>query len=160
MSNRYRPYLIVLPEDRANEQIINGFIDSLRIDGGSVEVEHYAGGWMKVLEKFKRETIHDMEKYTESIAVLIMDFDKDIARLERVKSEVPEDLKNRVFVFGVLSEPEDLKRSANMSLERIGKVLAEDCPGDGNDLWTHPLLQHNIPEISRILPIISPFLFQ
>jgi len=40
--NRYKPYIIVLPEDRANEEITNGFILAPNVNNRAIKVERPA----------------------------------------------------------------------------------------------------------------------
>jgi hypothetical protein len=42
--------------------------------------------------------------------VLLIDFDNRENRLSYAQSQIPDDLKERVFILGVQSEPENLKR--------------------------------------------------
>ncbi|NER94023.1 MAG: hypothetical protein F6J86_09315 [Symploca sp. SIO1B1] len=70
------------------------------------------------------------------------------------------DLQKRVFVLGVLSEPEKLKTALNqMTYEEIGKALANDCYYNTSELWGHELLKHNKPELARMIDSVKPFLF-
>jgi hypothetical protein len=83
-----------------------------------------------------------------------------------VKNQIPSDLKDRVFVLGVLSEPEDLKGIKNKfetigtgKLENIGETLAQDCADSTNEFWGHDLLKHNKAELDRMSLSVKPFLF-
>ncbi|WP_009631376.1 hypothetical protein [Synechocystis sp. PCC 7509] len=80
-------------------------------------------------------------------------------RLVYVQNHIPSDLKDRVFVIGVLSEPEKLRSNINKSFEEIGDTLAQDCPENQNELWGHELLKHNKAELARIVPSLKQFLF-
>ena len=162
--NRYKPHLIVLPEDRADEEIANGFILPLHINDRAIKVDKPAGGWLDVVQKFKTELVPEMQKYTACLAVMLIDFDcyegrsyKD--RLYQVTNEIPDELKNRVFVLGVLTEPEKLKTKSRKNFEKIGETLAEGCPDKKNELWMDELLIHNEDELSRIMLSVKPFLF-
>jgi len=148
--NRYKPYIIVLPEDRANEEITNGFILAPNVNNRAIKVERPAKGWLKVVEKFTTQLVPEMRQFTDSFVVLLMDFDQREDRLTLVTSQIPEDLKDRVFALGVLSEPENLKRNINKTFEEIGDPLAKDCPDNKNELWRHDLLRHNETELDRI----------
>ena len=77
-----------------------------------------------------------------------------------VKKYIPEELKARVFVLGVLSEPENLRRDIKKSYEEIGEALAKDCPDNTNELWGHNLLKHNKGELERMASSVKPFLFK
>jgi hypothetical protein len=158
--NRYKPYIIVLPEDRANEEITNGFILAPNINNRAIKVERPAKGWLKVVEKFTTQLVPEMRQFTDSFVVLLMDFDQHEDRLTFVTSQIPEELKDRVFVLGVLSEPENLKRNINKTFEEIGDSLAKDCPDNKNELWRHDLLRHNETELDRIVSSVQPFLFR
>lgn len=51
--NKYRPHLLVLPEDDANRQIANGFILHPNVNSRAIQVLPPSGGWRKVLEDFR-----------------------------------------------------------------------------------------------------------
>ena len=89
-----------------------------------------------------------MRQYPQSMMVLLLDFDECEERLIYVESHIPEDIKNRVFVLGVQSNPESLKRDIQKSFEAIGESLATDCAENKNELWGHPLLIHNKTELA------------
>ncbi|MEI7824946.1 MAG: hypothetical protein WCI01_06575 [Chlorobiaceae bacterium] len=161
--NREKPHIIVLPEDEANEKIANGFILSLNSNARSIIIDKYTGGWRKVVSKFLDQLVPEMRKYRACVVVLLIDFDcyegsSHQNRLHQVTREIPDDLKNRVFVLGVLSEPEKLRSKCRMSFEKIGETLAEGCPDNINGLWMDELLKHNQDELSRILLAVRPFL--
>ncbi|XWK89549.1 MAG: hypothetical protein U7127_05665 [Phormidium sp.] len=158
--NRYQPHLIVLPEDRANEEIVNGFIQDLNINERAIQVERPAGGWGKVVEKFTEVHVSEMRQFTKSMIVLLIDFDRCEDRFSYVESQIPEDIKNRVFILGVQSNPETLKRDTNKTFEKIGEALAKDCSDNTNELWGHPLLEHNKTELERMIKSVKPFLFK
>ncbi len=128
--NREKPHVVVLPEDEANEKIANGFILSLNINARAIIIDKYAGGWRKVVSKFQDQLVPEMRKYRACVVVLLIDFDcyegsSHNDRLSTVTCNIPDDLKNRVFVLGVLSEPEKLKTKSKMSFEKIGEILAD-----------------------------------
>jgi hypothetical protein len=157
--NKYKPHVIVLPEDRANEEITNGFIQAPNVNSHAILVERPAKGWGKVLEKFEKLLAPEMRRFTERVTVLLIDFDQDENRLSIVTSRIPEDLKKRVFVLGVLSEPEKLRQKTNKTFEEIGDSLATGCPGNKNELWGDELLKHNKKELDRIFISVQSFLF-
>ena len=51
--NKYRPHLLVVLEDAANREILNGFIAHHMVDNRRLLFDPVVGGWMKVLEKFR-----------------------------------------------------------------------------------------------------------
>lgn len=157
--NNYQAHLLVLPEDRANSEIATGFLLNPQLNQRSIQVLPFARGWRTVIERFVRDYVPTMGKYPHRLIVLLIDFDGDENRLDHVKREIPEDLKERVFVLGVLSEPEKLRRGTGKNFEEIGEALARDCPRDVNDLWNHDLLKHNRTELDRVITAVRVFLF-
>ncbi len=149
----------MLPEDRANEEIANGFIQIPNVNSRTIKIERPAGGWKKVLKKFEEEHIAVMRQYTKSRVVLLIDFDQRDDRLSYVNSQIPDDLKERVFVLGVFSNPESLRNDVGKNFEGIGEALANNCSDNTNDLWEHELLKHNKIELNRMISSVKPFLF-
>jgi 5S rRNA maturation endonuclease (ribonuclease M5) len=156
-SNKHKPHLIVLPEDDANERIVNGFL--VRLDSRAIQVLGVAGGWRKVVEEFMNSQVSKLQQYPERRILLLLDFDEDEKRLENVRQYIPNDLVDRVFILGVFSEPENLKSDIRKGFEEIGKTLADDCLNDTNNLWGHELLKHNRTELDRMTVLVKPFLF-
>jgi hypothetical protein len=102
-----------------------------------------------------------MRKFTERMIVLVIDFDNEYEdRLKYIQDQIPSDLKNRVFILGSQSEPEQLKKAMNKNFESIGEALAKDCSDNTNIIWNHDLLKHNETEVSRMVLSVKPFLFQ
>lgn len=160
-ANKYQPHVLVLPEDDANRQIATGFILNESLNQRAIQVLPSAGGWKRVVDKFKDDYISTMLQYPNRIIVLMIDFDDDQeARLSFVKNEIPDYLRNRVFVVGVKSEPENLKREIHKTFEGIGEALANDCSDNTNKTWSHDLLIHNKVEVDRMNSSVRPFLFQ
>jgi len=160
MSNNYLPHIQVVPEDDANRQIVNGFLLDLNVNKRAVTVLPLAKGWRKPGKEFANKYEPGMRQFPERMMVFIIDFDDDENRLSYVKSHIPEDLQARVFVLGVLSEPENLKTAINKNFEEIGEALAKDCPDHTNELWGHTLLKHNKGELDRMASSVKPFLFK
>ncbi len=160
--NKYEKHLFILPEDDANSQLAHGFLEHHGIQHRRVQVSNPAGGWGEVLKKFKADYLNRMrkDKDKEIKMLLLIDFDNDMKRLERIRNEdIPKDVSDRVFVLGVLSEPEKLRTKIRKSFAEIGRILAEGCPNSRNELWSHELLRHNEAELDRMLPSIRAFLF-
>jgi hypothetical protein len=78
--------------------------------------------------------------------------------MELAKSQVPDDLKERVFVLGALANPEELRASLG-PYEAIGKAAAKDCREGTDTTWGHELLKHNAIEIDRLRQHVRPILF-
>ena len=67
-------------------------------------------------------------------------------------------MNDRVFILGVLSEPEALRQDLG-SLETIGMNLAKDCREETDTTWSHHLLQHNAIELARLRQSVGEILF-
>jgi len=157
--NKYRPHVLVLPEDDANRQLATGFSLHEAVATRTIQVLPEAGGWTQVLEDFFSDHATAMDQYPHRLMVLLIDCDGDDNRLQRARSRVPHHLVGRVFILGTLSEPEALKADLG-TYETIGKGMATDCREGTNHIWGHPLLSHNGAELERLRPQILPILFQ
>ncbi len=157
--NNYRPHILVLPEDSANSEIANGFLLNPNLNERLIQVLPFARGWMTVVDKFTDDHVSKMRLYPERMIVLLIDFDEQEGRLDFVSAKIPSDLKDRVFVLGVLSEPEQLKSDIKKGFEEIGEALATDCSDNTDKLWSHDLLKHNKIELERMIVTVKPFLF-
>lgn len=160
-TNDYRPHIHILPEDDANRQVANGFILSPRITRDEqIQILPIARGWSKVRGWLSGQAVKGMRQYSERYVVGLVDFDGQEQRREQMIADVPEDLRNRVFLFGVWSEPEQIKADFR-SFERLGTALAESCD-DGlqtGSPWNHELLKHNLEEFERARQILRAVLF-
>lgn len=150
--NCYKPHILVLPEDDANRQLANGFLlempDQWR---RQVQILPVARGWAKVIDEFRSQHVDGMFKYPSRTMVLAIDFDGQSGRLCEVRSRIPQELADRVFVLGVWTRPEDLKRLGLGSYEEIGQQMCRGCRSDFGSIWSHELLKHNGDEILRLL---------
>jgi len=158
--NRYDSHVLLLPEDDAIRQIVNGFLLDSAVRLNRVQVMTPSRGWKRVLEDFLSNYATNMARYDRMYVVLLIDLDGDMDRLEYVSNQIPEEYAPRVFVLGIASESEDLKRKLALSFQEIGTRLAEDCRRNKNDFWGHDLLQGNMPEISRLRKQVTPILFE
>jgi hypothetical protein len=150
------PHVLVLPEDRANSQLANGFL--LGVDLArqrQIQILEEAGGWLKVVDGFRSTHVPEMERYASRLIVLLIDFDRQENRLEYVQTRIPERLRERVFVIGVWGEPQDLKRP----FEATGSALARDCREETYTTWNHELFRHNANELMRLRRHVRPILF-
>ncbi len=157
--NKNVPHLLVLPEDDANRQLANGFQKDPLLDLRRMQILEVAGGWLKVLEVFQSEHTAEMAKYANRFMVLLIDFDGKEERLHRAKEKIPANLKDRVFILGSWSTPEELRQNLG-SYETIGSAAAKDCRNDTRETWADPLLNHNAAELDRLQKIVRPFLFR
>jgi hypothetical protein len=157
--NRYRPHVLVLPEDDANRQLANGFLLEESLLPSRIQVLDEVGGWTEVLDRFKSDQVSEMDGFPNRFVVLLIDFDGKEDRLDRARREIPERLNDRVFVLGTWTQPEALRRAIG-SYETVGRALAKDCREDTNATWGHQLLRHNASEIDRLRQHVRPILFQ
>lgn len=159
-SNKYKPHLLVLPEDDANRQIANGFILNPALNGRAIRILPPPGGWLKVVDAFKNEQYYGMPKYPQRRVLLVIDFDGQAEeRLDLIQKQIPPNLKDRTFVIGSFSDPEHLKTAMGKHFEAIGQALAQDCAEDDYTTWEHDLLKQNKTELNRMIASVKPFLF-
>ena len=157
--NSFKPHILILPEDDANRQIFIGFLGNSRINSNNFQILPIANGWKKAMGQLLNNEIPKMRNFSKRRIILLIDFDRHEERFFLIMEQVPEEFKDRIFVIGVKSDPESLRRSTNKSFEKIGEKLAQDCVDNINDLWNHDLLKHNETELERMRKSIRPFLF-
>lgn len=158
--NKYQPHILVLPEDDANRQIANGFLLEPNLNGRVIQVLPPSGGWTKVVDSFTNDHVRGIELYPHRNFVLLIDFDNCTEeRLSYVRSLIPGAIEGRVFILGVRSNPEELRRDIGDPYESIGEALAKDCSYNTTILWGHILLEVNNPELNRMISSVKPFLF-
>jgi len=159
--NREKPHLWAIPEDKANAQILNGFLMHYSVNFRAIGINPVAGGWGRVLDIFEEEYVQYLRNYPASHVVMLIDFDeKGEARRSRCEQRIPNDLKPRTFLLGTSDAPEDLKKALNLTFEQIGEALAQDCSRDDLGHWGHPHLAHNLSELQRMLPTLKPIILQ
>jgi len=157
--NKHRPHVFVLPEDDANRQLAIGFAIAVAMRfSRQIYVLPVAGGWTQVLERFLSDEVVDMENCPDRYMILLIDFDSNEQRLKDATSRIPEHLKEKVFILGVWSEPEELKKALG-SYEAIGSAMARDCREETDTTWDHNLLRHNAGELTRLRKHVRPILF-
>ena len=159
--NKHLPHVFVLPEDDANRQLANGFLSDHSLFGRTrqIQVLPVVGGWREVLNNFKSDHISDMDRNAKQFMVLLIDFDGREGRMEEAQRFIPEHLRERVFVLGAWTNPEDLRRARLGSYETIGQALANDCREETETTWSHDLLRHNAGELNRLWEHVRPILF-
>jgi len=155
--NKYRPHVLVLPEDDANRQIANGFLLAPALRSQHVQLLRPAGGWTAARDKMLA-LLPEMSKYPGRTMVLLVDFDGQPGRAEQILANVPAALRERIFVLGVFSEPERL-RTALGSYEKIGRALGDECAAAEANVWAHDLLAHNAGEAARLMARVRAVLF-
>jgi len=159
-ANKYQPHLLVIPEDDANREIVTGFRNHLSVESHQIQVENVAGGWTDALERFVNEHARGMRKYDKRHVLILIDFDRRENRFEQVWTNIPEDLRNRVFIMGCQDEPERIRAATGLTKEKLGEALAEACVGGEAGLWGNPILAHNLPELERMRTTICPALLE
>ena len=137
--NKHLPHVLVLPEDDANTQIANGFL--LGLSTRQIQILEEAGGWIRVPERFRSDYVDGMKRHSNRFMILLIDFDGKEERLQEATARIPEDLQERVFILGALSEPEALRRAIPGDYETIGLALAQDCREGTETTWSHDLLR-------------------
>lgn len=158
--NKFIPHIFVIPEDEADREIADGFVNNERVDDRRIQVMPVARGWPNVLTTFEDEYIPRLRRYPLGHVVMLVDFDDQGGdRMARFQQVIPDDLRERVFVVGSSMNPEALKDALKLSAEEIGWQLAEDCALGGAGLWRHEQLQHNAGERERLATAVQAFLF-
>jgi hypothetical protein len=157
--DKYRPHLWLIPEDRANSQLANGFVLHDSVDSRRMTIDREADGWPKALSFLAERGVRMAQQYPKLYILMLIDFDNIVDRRILFEEKIPDGLKPRVFVIGSRIEAEDLKREFGMSLEQIGMRIAQECSEDRPDLCKHPLLDHNREELERMKAVVRPFLF-
>lgn len=159
--NVYLPHVIVLPEDDANADLANGFLLDPAVKQRRIQVMPVSGGWRNVVRDMLAE-VPKMRSYSERYVVMLLDFDGVFSsRSQQVYSQIPADLKSRVFLLGSEQEPERLRVAMSLSLEKIGLHLAQDCAKQSHppSPWDHAQLAHNAPEHRRLTASVRPIIF-
>lgn len=156
--NFYQLHLLVIPEDKANQDIVNGFLLRVESNERQLQVLNLANGWSKGRDMLLSLSEGHLKKFTNAHALLLIDHDGYPARGSDIKAQISDEVKDRVFVIGVLSEPEELK-SANQKYEQMGKRIADGCKDNNSDFWQHELLVHNLEEVQRLSEVVHDFFF-
>ena len=156
--NKRLPHVLVLPEDDANRQLANGFQLDPLLDTRRMQILEEAGGWREVLNRFTEDHVPEMDRYANRFMVLLIDFDGREDRLNTMMAAIPDHSKDRVFVLGAWSEPEELRQNLG-SYETIGLAMAKDCRDNTEEIWAHALLRHNAGELERLRKHVRPILF-
>jgi len=157
--NRARPHLLILPEDQANREIVNGFLAYSSVDLNRVQVMKNLGGWKNVCNEFEHVYVPKLNQNKNCHVVMLIDFDEKPDRRAYVEGLIPDDLQDRVFVIGVWSQPEKLKEDTMLTFEGIGGKLEQDCPRQPAGIWNHELLNHNAVDLDRLWKSLGAILF-
>ena len=158
--NNYQTHVLILPEDDAIRQMAIGFLDHPDVQDRKIKVLSSAGGWKHAVDQFTTDIAPTMNRFKCRHVVLIIDLDSRTERLQDIRQEFAAEYADRVFILGIASEAEDLKRALNLTFESIGEALADNCRRGTNDVWGHDLLSANASEIERLRGQVCPFLFE
>jgi hypothetical protein len=141
--------------------MVNGFSTLLEINERQFYVYDLARGWERGKETLLKLSKGYMREYPSSYALLIVDFDGNAHRGSEIKNQIPEEVRDRVFVVGVLNEPVNLKNSTGMKFEQLGLQIAEGCKDSNIDFWERQeLLAHNVDEIRRLSKAVRNLFFR
>ncbi|MGQ9865479.1 MAG: hypothetical protein ACUVSQ_04235 [Pseudanabaenaceae cyanobacterium] len=72
--SKYSLHLLVLPEDQASQDIVNGFVLRHQLNPGLIQVLPCADGWPATIEKFNTNFVPTMGRYENRWFVLLIDF--------------------------------------------------------------------------------------
>lgn len=159
--NVYQQHVLVLPEDDANRQIVNGFLLDPSLNERAIQVLPIAGGWAKVRDDLVASHVPQLRKYPKRHLVLLIDFDGQVDdRMQLFQQVCPADVRDRVYLLGTQDEPEPLRKDCGVSLEKIGEQLGQACAAGESGLWAHTMLAHNQSELERLVQRVKPFLFR
>ena len=159
--NLHKPHLLVIAEDEANRSIVNGFATQLEANPRQFYIETVSRGWTKGRDRLLELCDRYLKIHTGAHALLIIDFDQQADRASEIKDRLPSEVRDRVFIIGVFSEPEALKRSTKKKGEEIGQLVAAGCKAKNSDIWEQePLLIHNLEEIQRLSQAVRDLFFE
>lgn len=100
-----------------------------------------------------------MRRFPERRVVLLLDLDDTPDRRSKIAETIPSELRDRVFLLGVRSEPEALIKAGFGTCEKVGRSLAVECRDGVRELWQHDLLRENAADVDRLGKDVRPFLF-
>ena len=124
-----------------------------------MQVMPVAGGWEKVVNQILEIYVPKVRSNPNTHVVGIIDCDNHPDRIAVQLSQVPDDVRERVFLLGTLDDPQAFKRSVKLTFERIGIQLVDECFHKSLKLWRHAQLTHISDEIDRAAATLHPILF-
>lgn len=158
--NREKPYLIVLFEDNAYKDLFMGFQFSTQ---RQVKQNTVYGGFKYIyLELTNNDslTLKELKKYSNAYVLAMIDADLDSqseSNIEKLKSSICTEYKERVFVVGSQYEAEDIKKTVieQGKWKSVSKKLENSCINEDCGLWQDEMLEHNSAEIARLKKIFD-----
>src|SRR5258708_37926478 len=109
----------MLPEDDAIRQIANGFLLDPSVRTNKVQVLREAGGWRRAQSDITTVYGATMITYPHRHLVVLIDCDGQTDRLQQIRRPIPSEYAGRVFIPGIASGAEGLKRALRSSVEAI-----------------------------------------
>jgi len=159
-ANKERPHIIVLSEDPANHDFAKGFEEECSENPRAIQVLNKpSGGWLNVAREFENVHLKEMIRNANRYMVLLVDFDGHYARLATVQKHIPTELRDRVMVLGVWSDPEKAKMGASAKRQEVGSTLAKECRSRVFTIWKDDAFKHNLSEIARMGDTVRAILF-
>jgi hypothetical protein len=76
--NKYKPHIVLIPEDDANRQLAIGFLQHYAVNTGVMDIRAPAGGWPEVLAIFQKEYVKYLHAYSNAHVCMLVDFDDNI----------------------------------------------------------------------------------
>lgn len=162
--NNYDLHLLIIPEDDAYRDIANGFIGHLAVAARKIHVEKPADGWLKLLKSFTQDYEKGLRQYPKRRVLMLLDLDGSPDRAQKITNDIPEDLRERVFLICCKDEAESIKKELGHGhFESIGERMAQSCHDNVHDSpespWACPQLQQSRGELIRLAEAVRPFLF-
>lgn len=163
--NREKPHLFIVPEDKANSDVVNAFFRELECRGANprqYQIVPPSGGWGEARRLLREEYLNSLMASALVHVLLIVDFDNDdpVQRRRYILDGIDESASGRVFVVGAADNPEALRADVKMKFQLIGETLANECFDDEIELWNHCQLSHNVSENQRLKTKLYEILFQ
>jgi phosphoribosylformimino-5-aminoimidazole carboxamide ribonucleotide (ProFAR) isomerase len=148
--NKYKPHIILVPEDKATHRIATSFTTEMIATDPRWHVIEYQDGWPNVFAYLKQQVPTQQAK-SHRIVIAIIDFDGQAEqRRADLFGQIPESLHERVFLFGCRDEAEDLRRVHSKSLSEIGILMNKACLQGDFTHWENEQLAVNGHELIRL----------
>ena len=155
--NREKWHLLIKPEDDANRQIANGFVESLELQAQSkIQLLPPAGGYLKALG-FIQDA--QLERFRHRRVLILIDFDKSVELRQRIVEKYAS-VSSRIFVVGAKPEAENLRREMKCHFDECGEQIASDCVSRKCAIWKLKPLDHNEDMLERLCPEVYANLLQ
>lgn len=163
--NKYKNHLFVICEDLATFELGTAWLESERADPSRYQIPSPVRGWESAVES-ARELL-EAALPTRHV-LLIIDFDSSPSRSSFIRQSFQTSAK--LFIIGVDPEAEDLRRlNFGHNWPLLGERMAKDRPtalanagapnSSPNNIWLHPRMLHNLPELRAFTKATADWLF-